>query len=79
MMKNGELVKHAGKLVTDTGLDHNEFPELLIHLKKSAMRYHLRSESIGIYNLADIVSSDLELLAILIDSLEFNYKKKKVK
>ncbi|CAG9312615.1 unnamed protein product [Blepharisma stoltei] len=78
LMCTNKHIKYAGKLVQKAGMDPTEFPDMMSRLKKVAMRYHIQSGEIGVYNLADIVSNDLELLSILIEDLEFKFMKKNI-
>lgn len=78
LMCTNKHIKYAAKLVEKAGLDPNEFPEMVNRLKKVSMRYFISSGDIGMYSLADVVSDDPDLLAILIEDLEFKYTKKNI-
>mmetsp|Transcript_4031 Transcript_4031/g.3849 ORF Transcript_4031/g.3849 Transcript_4031/m.3849 type:complete len:237 (-) Transcript_4031:632-1342(-) len=75
MIPHREFLKYAADIVSDNGLIHEDFPDLVMYMKKRSLRYHIMSGKVGIYNLAEIASTETDLLKIMIESLATDSKK----
>lgn len=69
--------KIAGKIVDSAGLNPESFPDLVERLSKSAIRYFLNVDDMGLYQLIALVEDYPQLLAYVAEELEYLGKKVK--
>jgi 3'-5' exonuclease len=67
--------KVAGKIVESSGLNPTDFPKLLERLNKNALRYFINSDDLCLYQLIELTYDSPEMLAIIVEDLEFQGKK----
>ena len=71
LMTTNKNIKHASRLIEKFDFNPEEFPDVMLRLKKVAARYFINSDDMGIYHFAELISDDPQMFKILIEDLEF--------
>ena len=74
-MSTNKNCKIAGKIVDSQRLDPKDFPELIERLAINSIRYFLNVDDIGIYQIIHLVDDLPQILALVVEELQFQGKK----